>query len=125
MTGSHAHQASSAEAGRAVDDAVNEKKRRYWRTGQNRLAAALPGLAQANLNQIYVFGLQALRTFLYLKGHPRTLIERTVPTGRNRGKMDENIFAIFALDKPKSFCSVKPLHDSCFFQKRLLLRSDP
>jgi hypothetical protein len=39
--------------------------------------------------------------------------------------MDENIFAILALDKSKSFCGVKPLHDSCFFQELLLLRSYP
>ena len=30
--------------------------------------------------------------------------------------MDENIFAILALDKSKSFCGVKPLYGSCFFQ---------
>ena len=30
--------------------------------------------------------------------------------------MDENIFAILALDKSKSFCGVKPLYGPCFFQ---------
>ena len=30
--------------------------------------------------------------------------------------MDENIFAILALNKPKSFCGIKPLYGSCFFQ---------
>ena len=30
--------------------------------------------------------------------------------------MDENIFAALTLNKPKSFCGVKPLHGSCFFQ---------
>ena len=30
--------------------------------------------------------------------------------------MDEHIFAILALDKSKSFCGVKPLYCSCFFQ---------
>jgi hypothetical protein len=30
--------------------------------------------------------------------------------------MDENIFAVLALDKSKSFCGVKPLYGSCFLQ---------
>jgi hypothetical protein len=68
------------------------------------------------LGEIHVFSLQALRPILYYKGYARTLIERTVPACRNGGKMDENIFAILALNKPKSFCGVKPLYCSCFFQ---------
>jgi hypothetical protein len=79
----------------------------------------------ADLGEIHVFGLQALGPILYYKGYARTLIERTVSTCRNGGKMDENIFAILALNKPKSFCGVKPLYGSCFFQRRLLIRSVP
>src|SRR5688572_14765463 len=69
-----------------------------------------------NLNEIHVFGLQPLRPRLHFKGYARALVERTVSARRDRGKMDENIFAILALDKTKSFYGVKPLHGSCFFQ---------
>jgi hypothetical protein len=39
--------------------------------------------AKANLNEIHIFGLQALRPFLYFKRHARALVERAVSAGRN------------------------------------------
>jgi hypothetical protein len=89
---------------------------RSGRTRHDIRARLCPVHFVADLGEIHVFGLQALGPILYYKGYARALIERAVPTRRNRGKMDENIFAILALNKPKSFSGVKPLYGSCFFQ---------
>ena len=83
--------------------------------------AVLPGSGDANLNEIHVFGLQALRPLLYLEGYPRALVERTVSASRNRGEVDENIVPTLALNESKSLCGVEPLHSPCFFHKQLLL----
>ena len=64
-------------------------------------AAALPA-PLAKLNEIHVFGLQALRPFFYFKRYSRALVERTVSARGNGGEMDESIFPTLALDKPKS-----------------------
>jgi hypothetical protein len=79
-------------------------------------AAALPGPADVNLNESYVFGLQALRPFLYLEGYTRALVERTVSASRNRREMDENIVPTLALNESKSLCGVEPLYGPSFFQ---------
>src|ERR1700732_1604759 len=67
------------------------------------------------LNGIYVFGLQTLRALFYFKRAACSLVGGFVAAGGDGGKMPENIFAIFALDKPEPFCGVKPLHSTCFF----------
>lgn len=100
---------------------VKEERPRSGRTRHDIRPRLCPVHSVADLGEIHVFCLQALGPILYYEGYARTLIERTVPTCRNGGKMDENIFAILALNKPKSFCGVKPLYASCFFQRRLLI----
>jgi hypothetical protein len=87
--------------------------------GQSRHAhhcSGPTGSIEANLGHIHIFGLQALRPLLYFKGYASTLVKRAISASRNGGKMDEHVFATFALDKSKSFCGVKPLYCSGFFQ---------
>ena len=67
------------------------------------------------LRQADVFGLQTLRSLLHNERDPRPFIERTISASGDGGKMDEDVIAIFALDKAKPFSCVKPLHGSCFF----------
>ncbi len=44
-----------------------------------------------------------------------SFIQRFVTIGLNGGKMDEYILARLALNKAKTFRSVKPLHDTLLF----------
>jgi hypothetical protein len=60
--------------------------------------------------------LEAFGPLLYFKGYARAFIKRFISAGRYGREMDENILAILALNKTKSFCGVKPLYSSCFFQ---------
>ena len=69
----------------------------------------------SNLGQADLFGLQTLRAAGHDKGDLRTFVERTVATRLDCGKMDEDIFAVFALNKSETFSGVKPLYGSCFF----------
>src|SRR5579863_5154057 len=68
------------------------------------------------LNEIHVFRLQAFGPFLDFERYASALVKRTVSAGRDGRKMDEDIFATFALDKSKSFGGIKPLNCSGFFQ---------
>ena len=92
------------------------KTQNLGRAATEITAAAPPVALRPDLGQIHIFGLQAFRPLLHFKGYARTLVERFISASRNGGKMDEHIFAILALDKSKSFCGVKPLHCSGFFQ---------
>src|SRR5262245_32347150 len=67
------------------------------------------------LSQADVLGLQTLRSLLHNERDPCPFIERTISASGDGGKMDEDVFAIFALDKAKPFSRVKPLYGSCFF----------
>src|SRR5579872_6047008 len=67
------------------------------------------------LSQADVFGLQTFRPLLHDERNPRPFIQRTISASGDGGKMDENVFAILALNEPKSFSCVKPLYGSCFF----------
>src|SRR5436853_2289402 len=73
------------------------------------------------LNRIDVFGLQPLRALFYLKSDTCSLVEGFVAAGCDGGKMHENIFAIFALNKAEPFCGVKPLYRTCFFHLSMCL----
>src|ERR1039457_3876242 len=77
------------------------------------------------LRQTDLFGLQTFRPALHNKRHPRAFIQRAVPARLDGGKMDENVFAILALDKTKSLGRVEPLHRTGFFHVSffLLMRS--
>jgi hypothetical protein len=67
------------------------------------------------LGRANVFGLQTLRALLDDERDAGPFIERTIAASGDGGKMDEDVFAILALDKSKSFSRVKPLYCACFF----------
>ncbi len=75
--------------------------------------------SKAKLSQSDFFRLQALGTFLHNERYTGAFVEGPVAAGCNSRKMDENIFSVFALDKPKTFTCVKPLHCTCFFHVSL------
>jgi hypothetical protein len=62
-----------------------------------------------------LLGLQTLRSTLYYKRDACTFVEGAIPARLNRRKMDKYVLPVLALDKPKSFGSVKPLHRTGFF----------
>ena len=73
-----------------------------------------PG-ARGCLSQADIFGLQTLRSLLHNERDPCPFIQRTITASGYGGKMDEDVFAILALDKAKTFARVKPLYRACFF----------
>jgi hypothetical protein len=54
------------------------------------------------LRQADVFGLQTLRSLLHDERDPCPFVEQTIFASGDSGKMDEDVFAIFALDKAKN-----------------------
>ena len=73
-----------------------------------------PELGEADL-----FGLQALRSLGHDKRHLCAFVQRTIPARFDRGKMHENVFAVFTRNKSESFSCVEPLYGSCFFHEVL------
>src|ERR1700731_1361525 len=71
------------------------------------------------LSQRDFFRLQALGALLHDKRYTGALIEGPVTACCNCGKMDKDIFAVFALNKPETLACVKPLHCTCFFHVSL------
>ena len=76
----------------------------------HRFLASRNALSQAN-----VFSLQTLRALLHNERDPCPFIQRTISACGYGGKMDEDVFAVLALDKAKTFARVKPLYRACFF----------
>src|SRR6266516_3027760 len=72
-------------------------------------------MLRGKLCEINVFSLQPLRALLDFKRDARALFEGAVSARCDRRKMDEDIFAILALDEAESFCCVEPLYGACFF----------
>ena len=80
---------------------------------------ARPGTQWGKLRQGDFFGLQTFRPLLHDKRHSGAFVERPVAACRNRGKVDEHVLTILALDKAESFAGVEPLHCTCFFHVSL------
>ena len=62
-----------------------------------------------------VLRLQTFRPLLDFELDLLSFIQRLVTVALNGGKMDEYILARLALNEPKTFRSVKPLHDTLLF----------
>lgn len=73
------------------------------------------------LRQVDLFGLQTLGPALHYECHPSALVQRAVTARLDGREMNEDILAILALDKSKTFAGVKPLHRTCFFHVFLFL----
>ena len=62
-----------------------------------------------------VLRLQTFRPLLDFELDLLSFIQRLVTVALNRGKMDEYILARLALNEPKAFRCVKPLHYTLLF----------
>src|SRR5207244_3092181 len=72
-------------------------------------------MLRGKLCEINVFSLQPLRALLDFKRDARAFFQGAISARCDRRKMDEDIFAILALDEAESFCCVEPLYGACFF----------
>lgn len=76
--------------------------------------AALTFRRSAKLHSLYVFSLQTLGTLGHAELDALAFLQALESARLNRGKVHEDVFAIFAADKSKSLCIVKPLYCSLF-----------
>src|SRR5258707_1170726 len=92
-----------------------------WNAGESKEAPAMQAppfyweMLRGKLCEIDVFSLQPLRALLDFKRDARAFFQGAISARRDRRKMDEDIFAILALDEAESFCCVEPLYRACFF----------
>src|SRR5580658_1418757 len=75
------------------------------------------------LCETYVLGLQTLGALLNHERDASAFVERAIAASFNCREMDENIFAVLALNEAESFGGVKPLYSTCFFHRFSLLES--
>src|SRR6516225_678398 len=71
----------------------------------------------------HVLRLQTFRPLLDFELDLLSLIQRLVAVALNGGEMDEHILARLALNKPKTFRSVEPLHGTLLFAHGIPLLS--
>ena len=72
--------------------------------------------AETSLNGGYVCGLQPFRPPRDFKFDRLAFVQRFIAVRLNRGEVDENVFAGWALDESESLTGVEPLYSSFFSQ---------
>src|SRR5437588_57360 len=80
-----------------------------------RTEARRPFLFEAELEGLYVGGLQSFRTLGHFEFNRLAVVESLVAISQNGGEMDENVLPALALDEPKALAGIEPLHCTLFF----------